>query len=75
MVEPLKLMLDSTAAQGRKTHPLSDILDRLTGTVERVGTLVQIVSSSYDRGDFCQGLTLVYYLKVFYQNVISTVML
>mgnify|MGYP006950293917 CR=1 FL=1 len=68
MIEPFKKMLDTTAAKGRETHPMSDLLGRLTGTIEKLGQIISLVSFDYDSGDFCKGLTLAYYGKATYRK-------
>lgn len=63
MIEPVRKLLDTTASDGRATHPLSDILGKWNSTVEQLGVMFSLMSPSYDCGDFCQGLTMAYHFK------------
>ena len=74
MVEPLKLLLNTTAAKGRETHPLSDFLGYITGSIESIGTFFSLLSPNYDSGEFCQGLSIAYLSKQFYDFMSNTLM-
>lgn len=69
MIEPLRKLLDTTASEGRSTHPMSDILGKWSTTVERLGMIMNLMSPNYDCGDFCQGLTIAYQLKSTLQRI------
>ena len=69
MIEPLKMLLNTTASDGRKTHPLSDLLGQLTASVEQLGKFMSIIGPNYDSGDFCKGLMVSYYGKQFVLDV------
>ena len=74
MVEPLKLLLNTTAADGRQTHPLSDFLGYITGSIESIGTFISLLSPNYDSGEFCQGLSIAYLSKQFYEFMSNNLM-
>lgn len=74
MIEPFKQLLDTSASDGRKTHPMSDLLGQMTGTVEKFGSFIALISPNYDSGDFCQGLTIAFHGNRLYTLIKSTVL-
>jgi hypothetical protein len=72
MIDPLRDLLNTTAEQGRETHPVSDILGSWTASIEQFGILLSTLSHDYDLGDFCQGLTIAFKGKQMFGWLISS---
>lgn len=53
MIEPLRALLDTTASDGRATHPMSDFFGKWSATIQQTGIFFAILSPQYDCGDFC----------------------